>query len=59
MAQDPINQHDVTVFPMNKLVPFLRAMADPTGNGELSAEEQAMIDRVESNLAREDEDDQR
>lgn len=51
-----MNQHDVTVFPMNKLVPFLRAMADPTGNGELSAEEQAMIDRVESNLARDDED---
>jgi hypothetical protein len=59
MAPDPMNPHDVTVFPISQIVPFLRAMADPTGSGDISPQEKAMIEQVESNLARRDEADRR
>jgi hypothetical protein len=59
VAPDPVNQHDVTVFPLSKLVPLLRAIADPTGSGDLSPQDKAMIEQVESNLAGRDEADRR
>jgi hypothetical protein len=52
MAGDPMNQPDPSTFQTSKLVPFLRAMADPAGSGEMSAEDRAMIEQVEANLAR-------
>ncbi len=55
MAPDPVNQRDVTVFPISKIVPLLRAIADPTGSGDLSPQDRAMIEQVEANLARSDE----
>ena len=51
MAAEPMNDNVPPVFPISKLVPLLRAMADPTGSGEMSAEERAMIEQVERNLA--------
>jgi len=47
------------VFPLSKIVPLLRAMADPTGSGDLSPQDKAMIEQVEANLARRDEADRR
>ncbi len=54
MAPEPVNQHAVTVFPMSKIVPLLRAIADPTGSGDLSPQDKAMIEQVEANLSRHD-----
>lgn len=54
MAPEPVNQRDVTVFPISKIVPLLRAIADPTGSGDLSPQDKAMIEQVESNVARHD-----
>ena len=54
MATDPLNPPEVTVFPTSKLVPLLRAIADPTGSGDLSPQDRAMIEQVEANLARHD-----
>jgi hypothetical protein len=54
-----MKQPDPSAFPISKLVPFLRAMADPTDSGEMSAENRAMIEQVEANLARRDADPDR
>jgi hypothetical protein len=54
-----MNKNEVTVFPMSKIVPLLRAIADPTGSGDLSPQDRAMIEQVESNLARHDEAEHR
>jgi len=51
MAPDPMNQPKTAAFAATKLVPLLRALADPEGTGELSAEQTASIERVEANLA--------
>jgi hypothetical protein len=51
VAPDPVTQHGVTVFPMSKIVPLLRVIADPTGSGDLSPQDRAMIEQVEANLA--------
>jgi hypothetical protein len=51
-----MNQPSPSSFPINKLVPFLRVLADPTGSGDVSAEDQATIERVEANLAARDDD---
>ncbi len=56
MAPEPMNQPNASAFPITKLVPFLRAMADPTGSGDISAEDRAMIAQVEANLAASDSD---
>lgn len=56
MAPDPMNQPDTSAFPITKLVPLLRAVADPTGSGDLSPEDRAMIERVEANLAASDDE---
>ena len=55
MAPDPVNQPNIVSFPISQIVPFLRAMVDPTGSGDLSPQDRAMIAQVESNLARHDE----
>ncbi|MCW2983032.1 MAG: hypothetical protein JWR63_602 [Conexibacter sp.] len=57
MALDPMNEPDISAFPITKLGPLLRAVADPTGSGDLSPEDRAAIDRVEANLAACDDDD--
>jgi hypothetical protein len=49
-----MNEPDTSAFPMSRLVPFLRAMADPTGSGEMSPTDRAMVEQVEANLARQD-----
>jgi hypothetical protein len=54
-----VKHHNLTVFPISKIVPLLRAIADPTGSGDLSPEDKAMIEQVESNLVRRDEADHR
>jgi hypothetical protein len=51
VAPDDVTQPSPASFPINKLVPFLRVLADPTGSGHVSAEDQATIERVEANLA--------
>lgn len=56
MAPDPMSQPSASTFPMNKLVPFLEAMVDPTGSGDVSPEDRAMIEQVEANLAAADDD---
>jgi hypothetical protein len=55
VAPDPVNQPNIVSFPISQIVPFLRAMADPTGSGDLSPQDKAMIEQVESNLAQGDE----
>jgi len=59
MAPDPMNHPDPSAFPVNKLVPFLRAVVDPTGSGDVSPEDRAMVEQVEANLARRDIGDER
>jgi hypothetical protein len=49
-----VNQPNIVSFPISQIVPFLRAMADPTGSGDLSPQDKAMIEQVESNLAQRD-----
>jgi hypothetical protein len=39
-------------FPAERLAPFLRGMLDPEGKGDLTAEQEAVIDKVEENVAR-------
>jgi hypothetical protein len=56
MAPEPMSQPSPQVFPINKLVPLLRAVADPTGSGEISPENRAMIEQVEANLATADDE---
>jgi hypothetical protein len=56
MATDPMSQPDPQAFPIDKLVPFLQAMVDPTGSGDLSPEDRAMIEQVEANLAASDDE---
>ncbi len=51
MAPDPMNAPHTAAFAATNLVPLLRALADPEGTGELSAEQAASIERVETNLA--------
>jgi hypothetical protein len=57
MAPDPMSEPDTSAFQISKLVPFLRAIADPTGSGDLSPEDRAAIAQVEANLARRDDGD--
>lgn len=52
MAADPMNPPEPAAFAATQLVPLLRALADPEGKGELSVEQEASIERVETNLAR-------
>jgi hypothetical protein len=56
VAPDDVTKPSPSSFPINKLVPFLRVLADPTGNGDISAQDRATIERVEANLAARDDD---
>ena len=51
MTIDPLVQPQPTIFPAAKLTSLLRAIADPTGKGEISAEHAASIKQIEMNLA--------
>jgi hypothetical protein len=52
MATDPLSQPQPAPFAASKLPSLLRALADPEGKGDISAEGAASIERVETNLAR-------
>jgi hypothetical protein len=52
MATDPLSQPQPAPFAASKLPSLLRALADPEGKGEISAEGAASIKQVETNLAR-------
>jgi hypothetical protein len=41
-------------FPAAKIAPFLRAVVDPEGKGDLTPEQAAAIQQVEANVARSD-----
>lgn len=58
MATDPLSQPQPAPFAASKLPSLLRALADPEGKGEISAEGAASIEQVETNLARYRETDQ-
>ncbi len=58
MATDPLNQPQPATFAASKLPSLLRALADPEGKGDISAEGAASIKQVETNLARYRETDQ-
>jgi hypothetical protein len=47
-----VNEPKIAAFPASKLAPFLRAVADPEGTGDLSPEEETAIKQVESNMER-------
>jgi len=51
-----MNQPSPSTFPLAKIVPLLRAMADPMGSGEMSPEDRAMIEQVAANLAATDDE---
>lgn len=53
-ALDPesMSNPHTTAFPTSKLAPFLRAIADPEGKGDLTPEQAAAIRQVEANVAR-------
>jgi hypothetical protein len=52
VAPDPIKPPDTAAFAATQLAPLLRALADPEGKGDLSADQAASIELVEANLAR-------
>lgn len=52
MATDPLSQPQPATFAASKLPSFLRAIADPEGKGDISAEGAASIKQIETNLAR-------
>ncbi len=51
MAPEPLNQPKTAAFPASKLVPLLRAIADPEGKGALSEDEADTIKRIEANVS--------
>lgn len=59
MATDPVNNPETAPFPADRLAPFLRGLLDPEGKGGLTAEEEAVIDKVEENVARHNAGDER
>ena len=52
MAPEPMNEPRTAAFPVRKLVPLLRALADPEGKGSTSGPQAETIRRVEANVAR-------
>lgn len=55
MAPEPLDEPQVAAFPAKKLAPFLRALADPEGKGDVPPDQAAAIRQVEANVARRDE----
>lgn len=51
MAPEPVSKPNIAPFPVAKLAPLLRALADPAGTGTLPREDAETIRRIESNLA--------
>jgi hypothetical protein len=51
VAPDPLNPPNTAAFAATRLVPLLRALADPEGKGGVSAAREASIEQVESNVA--------
>lgn len=52
MAPEPLREPKTAAFPAAKLAPFLRAITDPEGKGELTPEQADAIRHVEANVAR-------
>ncbi len=52
MATDPLSPPQPRTFAATRLPSLLRAVADPEGKGEISPERAAMIQQIETNLAR-------
>jgi len=52
MAIDPLAHPQPTILRAAKLPSLLRALADPEGKGEISADSAAAIKQIEKNLAR-------
>lgn len=52
MATDPLGPPQPAAFAASKLPSLLRALADPEGKSEISAEGAASIKQIETNLAR-------
>lgn len=55
MAPEPLKEPHTVAFPATKLAPFLRAIVDPEGKGDLTPEQAAAVRQVEANVARRDE----
>jgi hypothetical protein len=55
VAPEPLREPQTAAFPATKIAPFLRAVVDPEGKGELTPEQAAAIQLVEANVARRDE----
>jgi hypothetical protein len=51
VAPEPMREPQ-TAGPATKIAPFLRAVVDPEGKGDLTPEQAAAIERVEANVAR-------
>ncbi len=52
MAPQPLNSPQTAAFPVSKLAPLLRAVADPDGSGEVEGDEALAIARIEANVSR-------
>jgi hypothetical protein len=52
MAPEPMREPQTAAFPATKIAPFLRAVVDPEGKGDLTPEQAAAIQQVEANVAR-------
>lgn len=52
MATDPLSPPQPGTFAASRLPSLLRAVADPEGKGDISAEGAASIKQVEANLTR-------
>jgi hypothetical protein len=52
-----LREPHTAAFPATKIAPFLRAVVDPEGKGDLTPEQAAAIQQVEANVARHDERD--
>jgi hypothetical protein len=55
MAPEPLKEPRTAAFPASKIAPFLRAVVDPEGKGDLTPEQVTAIQQVEANVARHDE----
>jgi hypothetical protein len=51
MAPEPMKEPRTAAFPATKIAPFLRAIVDPEGKGDLTPEQIAAIRQVEANVA--------
>lgn len=46
-----MREPQTAAFPATKIAPFLRAVVDPEGKGDLTPEQAAAIEQVEANVA--------